>query len=540
MALNPKQKKRLKIGIIIASIATLLIATPIAAFYAVLYDSSSKDVYVEKDTRTADFLADEITKSLSNLKSDKTISVSVGQDKVNEVLKLLKKKSYEFGRYVTNVEYSKESSELYIDLQIPLFKTRMKVEINPYYDNVEDDFVVEVKNVKMGRLSSITPFVKKLTDNENAIKAFLWLLDTMSLNINFDKENFAFRYPIENIVYDLYASSLEDRGSLIAGFMSQVVTDHKVEASYENRTLKSSVDGYGANEFVIPEYELSWPIEEKIKNYIRPMIQTKKFDAINNYQQNMLLRYLLLGYDNIPEDEQNVIKDLDLTGVGISDITSYRSEAKARLDQKLDLSNIIIEQVEKEVQEHKDEFVKGYQLDIRINEEQFRKALYSSAMLFNGFCPSTNDGSEIHYLLNDNVYINVVKNGLAIVSNFNVEGYDITHSGLFEIKEGKDNVFFLPLIDTRFGDKKACTQSDWSYAILLSSFIQNTAKWIYLDVHNPDGLHQTTKDNYTLVFDFNVPLKETKLREEVEGKGLTYQTKVTFSDNEMILLVDIQ
>ncbi len=537
MALNPKQKKKLRIGIIIASIVTLLIATPIAAFYAMLYDSRAKDTKVDDEDRYLRIFADEITHSFDNLNADNTISLQFSEEKINQTLKVIKTRSYEFGRYVTNVEYNFDNKEFYIDIQIPLFKTRLIASVNPYYDEVEKDLVIEVKNLRAGRVDSMMGLATKLIDNENILKALLWMLDAMSLNVNFDRQNMAFRYPIENIVYDLYSISLSDQSSLIAGLMSQIVQDNESNVSLENKTFAAKFGDYGVNKYELPGFNYSWPIEKNINKYIRPMIQNGVFECINNHEQLKTLRYLLLGYQNITLEEQNSLKELNLAPYGFEDVSTYESESQERLTQKLDLSDLIVAKINNEIETNGNKFTKGYSFNIKVNENEMARAFYDAPMLFNGYCPSSLNGEDIHYLVNDSVYFNFLDGSFAIVNNFNIDNNNLAHSGFFSLKEKKDHIFSFSMDETMFGDKPACPQSDWSYALLLSSRIYQSDGWLRLDIINKDGLHKTKKENYTLVFDFNVPIQESKLRKTLEEKDLTFETALSFTDEDMVLTV---
>lgn len=550
MALNPKQKKRLKIGIIISSIATLLIATPIATFYALFYDSKAKDTFVPKEVNYQNILADSITYGMNKAKDENVISFTSSEKQINDLLKVFKGKSYEFARYVTNFEYNFETNEIYLDFQIPLFKTRATLKVETSFDEEKQNLLVKVNDIQLGRVKSIMGAAKKLTENKQAIKALIWLLETMNLYVNFDVETTTFIFPLEYITYNLYAIAFDDPSMLFAGLISQVAHDGHATASLEDKTLSVSFSELKhPNKYDIPEYnDVSWPIKDVMDKYITPMIKDGFFEKANDSEKLNLFRLFMLGYENYGEDDQKQFeKNYDFSKYGIEDIAKYESPVKERLDKKIIAGKKITQLIDDEIELNKDKFANDYAFNIVLTEEDFRNSLLTSPILFSGFIPSSLNGDTFHYGMIDNCYFNLKDNGFAIVSKFNIDENIITHSAFFNKKtyekEGKDvskqgdnnSLFEYEISETLFGDVEACNQADWSYGINLYNFLVYSNNFMSFVTNSEDGIRQTTKKDYVLTFDFANPINDSKLLSVLDDKGLTFNTALNFNESEMVL-----
>ena len=552
MALNPKQKKRLRIGIIIASIATLLIATPIAAFYILFFDSNAKDTFVPKDVNYQNIFADSVTNGMDKMRDENIVSFTTDEEHINEAFKVFKGRSYEFGRYISNVEYNFETKQFYFDVQVPLFKTRMYIETTPSYDETNQNFLIKINDIKVGRYGSMMSILRKFVENKQMMKALVWMFGDMSANVQFDKDNLTFIYPLEDISYDLYTIAFDDPAMLFAGLISQSIHDGNGVASLENKTFSTKISNYKhANPYDIPAYnDVSWPISGVMSNYITPMVKDKVFEKANDSEKLRMFRFLMLGYENVGENEQEYFKaNYDLSKYGI-DIPNYVSPVQDRLNNYVDLGQKITDLIDLEVETNQNNFVNGYTFSIPITEDDIRNSFLTAPMLFSGYIPSSLDGNKYHYALTDNCYFNLLNNSFAIVSKFNVEGNIVTHSGLFgepektdkeEIKKANNNIFEFAMKETLFGDIEAYKHADWSYAIYLNNCLGLSNSFMRFQIDAPGGeMRQTSKKDYTLLFDFNAPIGLSKLNETLSDKGLLYDTTLTIDDSQMLLTFDLK
>ena len=552
MALNPKQKKRLKIGIIIASIATLLIATPIAAFYALFFDANAKDTFVPKEVNYQNIFADSVTNGMDKMKDENIVSFTSSEEQINEAFKVFKGRSYEFGRYISNVEYNFEKKEFYFDVQVPLFKTRLLVDATPSYDEENQNFLIKINDMKIGRFGSVMSLMNKVKDNKQIIKALMWMFGDMSANVQFDKDNMTFIYPLEDIAYDLYTIAFDDPAMLFAGLLSQSIHDGNGTASLEGKSFFTSISRYKhENKYDISAYDnVTWPYKGVMDNYITPMLKDKVFERANDSEKLRMLRFLMLGYDNIGENEQEYFKaNYDLLKYGV-DIPNYKSPVQDRLNGYVDLGQKISDLIDLEIANNQDKFANGYKFAIPITEDDIRNNFLTAPMLFSGYIPSSLDGNKYHYGLIDDCYFNLVNGGFAIVSKFNVEENIITHSGLFgepekdnkeETKKANNNIYEFALKETLFGDIEAYKHADWSYAIYLNNCLGLANSFMRFQIDAPGGeMRETSKKDYKLLLDFNAPISGSKFYEVISDKGLLFDTSLTIDDSQMSLTFELK
>lgn len=535
--MSPKknQKKAITFGIIIASLIALIITVPVGLMYALFYDPNSKIVEVPEDTNYNVLFADTISKSLDKVNEDKTVTLSASKEQVNEALTIIKTRKYEFSRYATNLEYDFDNSLILIDIQVPLFKTRLIINVDPYFDLEKQELVIPIKDFKIGRMKTIMPLAKKLADNENIMEALLWLFQSMSLNMHYDEATMSFVYPLENIVYDLYDTSVSDDSSLMAALLAQSVVDKKANIIAEEKKVVTSIDGYqDKNEYEIDSLRTNWQIEDALKNYLSLMIKDKLFQTINNDEQNEMFRFLLLGYENLSEDEQKKIKEYDLTKYGIEEVKEFEGLGETIFDDKINIPELFVEEIEKEITDHKDDFEDGYTISLALDETDFHNGLLTSPLVLTGACPSSLDGEDIHFGIMDNCYLNFVEDGFALVNQYNLDHNITTYSGLFTTEEKDGNVYKFTLKDVALSTSEPSKYVSTSYLSFLKNKLYNSGNWMWFEINSKEDLNKVKKEDCKMVFDFDTIIKETTLKKVLDSKDLTYKTHLTLDEDNFI------
>jgi len=535
MDTKDKRKKAVTLTVIITSLIALIIGVPVGIMYGLFYDPNAKIAKVEEGTNYHTIFADNVADSFNQVESNKLVAISASDDQISTALNFIKERQYDFSKYVTNVEYDFDNSYILFDFQIPLFKTRLIVDVNTYFDITEQNLVIQIKDFRIGRTKTMMPLAKRLSENENIMNALLSGFESMSLNMKYDEATMSFIYPLENIVYDFYETSIEDKSSLIAGIVAQSVVDGKSIISSEDHAIKASLDGYDKpNKHELSAYSKAWPIKDILNEYIKPMIEDKIFTTINDDLQNKMVRYLLLGYEGLGLEDQKTFKKLDLSKYGIKDVSEYKGIDETYLDNKVDLQKIVKDDIDKEIEDHVDDFEDGYTFSITLTEDDFCNSMLDSSLFFNGFCPSSLDGSNIHYGLIDNCYFDLVEDGLALVNHFNFDSHQIVHSGLFTNQEKNGDIYSYSLDETMFGNIETCKYADSSYEKLLQNNLINNDDLFTLNINKANS-KTPSKGDYSLVFDFKKIIDETDLVKELDEKDLTYDTVLTIDEDNFTL-----
>jgi hypothetical protein len=391
-----KKKRKHKGLIIFLTIVLIVIVLPISLVYGLFFDSSTKDVKKDENFTMEKFGETIIVDSLDFASlEDHKISFQIKEEYLNQAL-LLASEDMDptLSKYLKKiyVDFQEDCYKFYIDLEVPLFKTRAclitKLESN------SEGFAFIIKDVKVGRLGGFYWVLEKFVDDSMLNDIFA----STGLSIKADIENHQLTYSLNSLIHDLKNMGVIETGSFFFKMMSDFLSNEQLVSYdfYSNDSMSIDIDltKLHQNQFVDANYDLNLDLLA-IKNATETHINnnptfTKTTDNIQSFfEQTFRNTYAskLTGHKSIKNIAIEQINAAQLTSVG-------------------DSVNVVIQ--EKEINDY-----------FSISE------IIGDTVIFHR---DTTTGHKVNFVTIDNFYTNMYKDSTGSYADFviglNISGYE--------------------------------------------------------------------------------------------------------------------
>jgi len=197
---KPNKKRHIWWRILLAILVVII--TPVALVYGLLFDSKTGKAEKVDNFNMQQFGANAVIDGFSYTKSDKKFSIRMGEMQLNSLLYDAKQKIPDAAKqFIPKVycEIDVENNEynFYVDGEVPMFKTRVCLctKLTDYGDYLE----FKITDVKAGRIGGLDWVVKKYVPKSTIEDVF----KNTGLSFKFDLENMCLTYSKNDMLKDM-------------------------------------------------------------------------------------------------------------------------------------------------------------------------------------------------------------------------------------------------------------------------------------------------------------------------------------------------
>ena len=424
-------KKKHHVGLTIFIIILIIIALPIAFVYAFCFDLAKHDPNIP-EADIGKVVNGAVVKSFTSTKTTGKLHLEVTQDDLNGVFKKVYNgmdqtaKQYVKGIYV---EASGNNYDFFIEGDVPAFSTRVIInttlnEVKNATAPLEGSFQFKINKISIARFGWVIEVVKTFAASslkdlgitlQNAIK-------NSGLSLTVDLENLVINYKKADVLKD--ASAMLNNQALFADLLSDFFSKDLVSLGQAQNALSFDTDLTSLHtnkDYVVLEDSLNLDLAA----YNTKLVTLLNGGIADPAQNNLpsIQQYLIRGYDGVGDSIRNIVKDLDLTSIGITDYQTYKGAdlEAGKADIKASMATQALANLPKFAVDH----VVG-----SISEAQLNSMLHASGLIGSGFAMTLNnsttgkDYTNVYIVFND-VTAQIVNDHIYFSLAVSLNGYDV-------------------------------------------------------------------------------------------------------------------
>ena len=377
------------------------------------------------------------------------------------------------------------------------------------YEIKNNQLVFHLTELDLGKIklpiSLFTSFLNSNDINEKVNSS----LETLRMNFNLSNNELTFSIDLV-ILKDLLTQSLSDTPdydlymtllSLIMRVNNSLTTNNSDNVGFDLNVSDFSFDS--SRDSTIP-YSLDF---DSVKGKVEVLLNKV---AITSDEATMTATYLIKGFDNISETEQNIIKHKDFSSIGIDDISTYKGMLNY---DNTSVSDIFKSQVSLPFN------------GLKLSEDDFNNILLQNNIVgqMYSFVRKEEDSYRVSYIALESVYVDIEDDNLAINLTISLNGKSI-----------------VLVIDVNTPETRGLMIDGYVNSIRLGNIILNNEEvkglLSYLDNTVDEEWIMFDSTNSSIDIDFSsIFSKETILSQLLEM--VTVSTKlVSNSDGDYILI----
>lgn len=426
--LKSNKKKKKHVGLFVTlGIVVLLIAAPVAGAYIAFYDGTTSDIKKQENFNSETVFSDLAVDALDNSKETGEIHFSLTTDIINQMLISAKEKIDEstpqIKEYFTSLSLeSNGNTWIFVgDLNLKnIFKTRAKIFTQFSSDDENKQFVFKITDIKIGRVNGLydtaSYFLNKLNIDINDFLSNA--LTQTGLSFEYDANTKSFIYSYEAVKKDIM-SHFSNEKDIYKSIFEQYFADESFTMIIDENGLNGKIilDPYKENknyqtidkQYNIDVLDIKQKAEKVFNDNIIPY---------NEENATRLFDYLVNGHGSITPSFEEIIKDKDLSSIGITNINEYKGVAP-----KSENENYLKDVIRSHVDITK---ITTENYISEINEDDLQKELLNANVVGKGFILTRKveeNNYKINFYLMNEFYTNITKNHLSFVIGLSINGY---------------------------------------------------------------------------------------------------------------------
>ena len=316
--------KKLLLGLLIP---VVLVGGILGGTYYVIHDGSTIS-YTSDNRTTNDILTKRLVSSFNNTKNDGNITFELDQNDFNQLIcNAYSKTNDTVKKYLKGVEIEVSGNDYKIKVYTNAWVVSTVVELTCTFSSDADNYYLTITKSKIGKVTFMHTLafsvLEKALNQETLNKQF----EDAGIRLKADFKNNRFYYNKNDAIEDLRTmlNKSANQDSLISSLSSTFIASDVLSFD-ANSSLKGiiSLKPFSTNSDFVDNSNLLDSSKlnlEEHKNSVVSLLNNNKIDNENNHPQ-YVFNFLNNGYSKITEDEQNYIKEVDLSSIGFKDETS--------------------------------------------------------------------------------------------------------------------------------------------------------------------------------------------------------------------------
>lgn len=329
--------------------------------------------------------------------------------------------------------------DFYMPVKALFLSTCLKGDLEIKEEN--NNFTININELSAGKLTSDNFFVEKLILNrldlnkieENLSNQGVYLdleVEGRSLIIEINEENFK-----KTIMHFISQVDSEDSKLYIGIFDTILAKDDFINFKF-NQNSETGFD-LDFNEINLNAENYLYSLENKetnlsvIKEKVKILLEA---NTITSKSATTVFNFLVRGFDNINEDDQNAILKFDLTSIGILNEEAKRSYQGIIDRTTLTLKDYFDNDLLDFTREEAIDVING-NLDIAISEETFNEILNNLSFIGSSFAFTYEN--DLSYVCVESLNVEFLDNELIVNVLLDFNGYEILVSADFSTLESE-------------------------------------------------------------------------------------------------------
>lgn len=449
--------KKLLIGILTPIV---IIVGGVTVLYFLATDSSSPS-YQTNNKTNEEVINEVIYDGFKNTKTNKAIKMELTQDSLNQIIyNTTANIDNDVKQYLRGVEIKIEGKTYHVYVYAQYSFAKTKVDLQCEFAEDDDNFYLNITNIKMGSLSGLDNIIFKFLKDDTLNSAF----SSSGLHFVSDLANKRIKYSKADLKNDLIKSVSDS--SLASSILTNAFDNNLIDLDFNgapsgtfNLEPLNFNENFCSKENMLAETDLNL---DSNRDKLETLIKSNIVDDDSTHRATTFT-YLLTGYDSLNDENKSYIDTLDLSSIGITDNDAYLGyePTDPDLTSKINGSASITTGV-----------------DVLITEQDIND--YIKCQNFLGYSSLIKtDDNNIIYITLDNFYTNILNvnnsNQMDMVIGVNMNGYEtsvilensLTEKTKYGFKLKNDNIY---LGSATLNDDLKSTL----YGIIKSSLTENT------------------------------------------------------------------
>ena len=506
------QKKRRWPFVLLLVIAVLVL--PIAALFIFVYDANTKQLNIPEN-ETVENISNNITvDSLDSAPTDHKLNFVVTGKDMDAIIDCALRDAGAKGGVVKKayVYVHENRYAFYVDLDLRVFKTRIKFDTLLEETSDKMSFVFSIRDITIGRVSGFknisTSFLGAFV-NTSSINSFI---KKIGLSAKYSGEDLSFTYNKIDLIDDIVKFTNNGTIDLYNDVLETIIRD---QIFYFNLKTQNFAEGIANLEpfhenMYVTDYVGQIKVQpsqvgERCRDKMVQLVNEHKFD-INEISPATVFKFLFAGYNNITAQEREHIDTIDMSSIGITNKANYKGfdlvkpeyELHEQLTQSVNVDNLISKDptINKNVCRLSETGLNNYL--------ESRNVVGYTSLLFKW----EGDQYKANFITIDNLYCNFFHSTDKVaefVCKININGYHtaltFTSKTIEEEQEQYKMIFKVQRVD--YGAVQAQVLEHSFFELLHQALLDSDETMSAINVD---------ETNHSIIFNFNTILQETRAR----------------------------
>lgn len=512
----------------------LLLILPVVIIYGMAYDANTKNVSLQENVTLKTVGNRVMVDSLDNAVDHQKMEVSVSENDMDNILHVGLKKAVGESPVVKKayINIKENRYTFFIDLDGTLIKSRIKIFTLLRESEDKTAFIFDIKDITLGQISGLNGPVKDIVQKYVNTETINTFVNKANLSITFDPNSMSFTYKKIDVIEDIQKLAMGAVSDLYFDIIDTMLKDNLV--TFDTKT-NNFMDAYvdleplETNDLVTDDADHlrveADEVSDQCRENLLSLVQEKKI-ATDDATLIAGFKFLFGGWNYLLEEEQNLIKDVNMSTIGIDNLDEYKGfdlmDSEAKLFEKMKTKV----NVQSLIQDHSLDLCSLSEKDI--NDYVAGRNIVGYTTLLH-----RQDGDEykINFITIDNFYMNFYsptdgeragKNVAEMVCKINVNGYhtSLTFDTLMEGDTIEDNKMVFNIQNIRFGNVNAENLTQQFFGIIFDALNKNSN----------DSALSADKEKHTITLDFNEIINYTKgeVQKQLDASGKTADLDTAF------------
>ena len=472
-------KKRISfLGLWIFLFFLLISAVPVVTLGSLFFNKETHEDVTENTTaKEAGIVFNNIfNSSMSNVKNSGEMKFEITQDDINSILQTGVQYTLdsitdeqiksEVENIVKNVyfEINQDNYTLGLDANLYGFKTNIEFVSRLAWDYDDKDILdrsiyFQILDLRLGNVSVLKSLVGEIPEELISQAQVDDYVSQLGLSLQVSLKELKITYKISDAILDLtnmMSSDSQDYSIFVDAIKDFAKKDIFDISFNKDKKISAKVDlsPFADNERLCTHDKDKSELTNNIEIY-RDYVELLRNlpEPIASSQSSIVFRFLARGYKGLVEEDKNTILSLKeiiqnntIDGLDpITDVTTYEPTYGAiETVENLDLIDALFDGI------NQDDLLAGKIAEL--DENKVNQLVDSTYILgYSLFIENTiedengNSHKELHYIIIDNFYCNIVDGHIYFTLGINVNGYEIVATILFHVNHDEAAPYSLTL-----------------------------------------------------------------------------------------------
>ena len=400
--------KLIKFILKVVLILFVILIIALGVFVFMLYDNNFSEPDYLKDSSEVEFIMNDfISKGLEDSKVDKKVDIVLSEEELSVILKTISNEINKTASGITiktaYVDVTEAKTVNFISYFAVLgFNSSLKGDFD--YDIIDKNIVFNIKKISVGNVEFRASYLSSLDLNSYLKEE----LKDSWIKISVDSNGLTISISLDSLVDSLKEENNIKDKELFQALLSLVIRNEDIiKVTESNSDIGINIDLEYLNYDNSVDAALPYTID--FDDVSRKLEQLLNNNIISIDNINVVGTYLVKGYSKLTDEEKQIIKDIDLSSVGILIKELYQGV------------------IEYEKQTIIDVFTNQYTgvfSGLKLTEKNWNDILLQEDLVGEMYCfaRKDNDFYKVTYIAVESLFVDINENKLDLYMTVSVNG----------------------------------------------------------------------------------------------------------------------